>query len=514
MEVIKVREKMVGSNLVINGEEDESDMNLNGEDERLWETAWRLHRNSQLLLSKIYHAKDNSALSLGRTTKIKAGTSWGFRGIRKAENTLLQGCAWKIGSGCNVFAGRDKWMNGRVPVFSSHVCLRDAQNWKVSAFINQQTFQWDAVKVWENFESTDARAILSTELPGNRKDDYLIWPRHKSGNYTVKSGYAYLQDLNKEDTNVNFLQLNQAFYKQLWAFKIPPNWKIFIWKIMLRSLVVKVNLLSRGIQIDVGCLICGDQEEDDQHVFRWCSIARQVWMCGFLGIHSTFKENLSLQEWILYYIRFFIISDGQQGDRLPYFFSTLWALWISRNHKVFRGQNPTVHAVLAQVEDVMTQYRVLLIDIGQGNEGSITYHLQVDAAWQKNSHRAGMGWFLSSTTVVVNGEKEGNDWGMASSASHAEAKACLQGIDWAISHSIDSICIFTDSATLVTNLQNFGTPDYQQEWTLSSILHKGKNFSRCIIHKVDRDRVQQAHNLAQAAIQLGIRVAQQPLEPD
>lgn len=45
----------------------------------------------------------------------------------------------------------------------------------------------------------------------------------------------------------------------------------------------------------------------------------------------------------------------------PYFLSTLWALWISRNNKVFKGHDTIILVVLSHVDDAMAQYKVISI---------------------------------------------------------------------------------------------------------------------------------------------------------
>ncbi|KNA23881.1 hypothetical protein SOVF_021230, partial [Spinacia oleracea] len=69
----------------------------------------------------------------------------------------------------------------------------------------------------------------------------------------------------------------------------------------------------------------------------------------------------------------------------------------------------------------------LRVNIGRTGEGQTDFCLQIDGAWKKKCQRAGMGWVLSSASgqgVCTSGDAA---VGMAMSASHAEALACLHG---------------------------------------------------------------------------------------
>ncbi|KAK8664449.1 hypothetical protein V6N13_084239 [Hibiscus sabdariffa] len=57
--------------------------------------------------------------------------------------------------------------------------------------MNESGNAWDATKVMQVFNSTDATAILSCPIAKNR-NDILIWANHSSGLYSVRSAYHWL----------------------------------------------------------------------------------------------------------------------------------------------------------------------------------------------------------------------------------------------------------------------------------------------------------------------------------
>ncbi|XP_056687304.1 uncharacterized protein [Spinacia oleracea] len=177
---------------------------------------------------KVYHAKGRSSLSTGAQSSVRGHISWGFREIRKAENLLLRGCCWKTGTGTKVVAGRDKWVDGRVRVFSSDVHLDEARSWKVCDFILQGPMRWNAEKLRHSFEWKDGQDILSMELPDEDDDDHLQWSGQKSGQFTVKSGYAFICGLEDVELPRDTSDLAKEFFKTLWSLNIPPKWKLFL----------------------------------------------------------------------------------------------------------------------------------------------------------------------------------------------------------------------------------------------------------------------------------------------
>lgn len=77
----------------------------------LLKKAWRIKRNPQLLLAKLY----NSCMFPGRQQLINHWLfSWGRKGILSAENLLNDFCRWKVGNGVSILVSTHKWIPGGV----------------------------------------------------------------------------------------------------------------------------------------------------------------------------------------------------------------------------------------------------------------------------------------------------------------------------------------------------------------------------------------------------------------
>lgn len=51
------------------------------------------------------------------------------------SNLILRGYNWKVGNMKTIVVGKDYWVNGDIPVFSSNVTLMQAKDWKIHRFI-------------------------------------------------------------------------------------------------------------------------------------------------------------------------------------------------------------------------------------------------------------------------------------------------------------------------------------------------------------------------------------------
>ena len=149
------------------------------------------------------------------------------------------------------------------------------------------------------FEPNDASVIASLELPEQPQDDYMFWNFHRSGRFTVKSGYLYLKRSSMPSGAIG----REDMFKVLWSLRILPKWKHFIWKLLWTGIATKSNLgRRRGLQISMDCDLCGSQEEDLQHLFRFCIAARDVWRV------ESCRSTQKLTQTNLYKIGFCIIS--------------------------------------------------------------------------------------------------------------------------------------------------------------------------------------------------------------
>ncbi|XP_021716828.1 uncharacterized protein LOC110684696 [Chenopodium quinoa] len=352
------------------------------------------------------------------------------------------------------------------------------------------------------------------ELSRESEDDFLYWKYHPSGRYTIKTGYYYLtKELGLESST--FLARDQDFVKLLWKMKLQPKWKLFH-----DGIAVKVNLAKRGFQIDTVCDHCRAGNEDSQHLFRFCTQAKEVWDSEPLNICLDFYRSFSLKRWIQHYILLFYSEDGKHGTRIALFIATLWGLWKSRNERCFKEVDGTTSRVKEFIYRAMQDHEILInqdsladeseatsrdssdfppgfnhVQLGKENGGFDDFVMETDGSWDKNTTREGIGW-----AVKVNNKgyalEEGDKHGVVASVIHCEAWACPEAMKWARAKGRQGILIFSDSASLLNNLQDTKRRKVSITWIIKELRKIGTVFQRCTILKVPREQVQRANDIA------------------
>ena len=87
--------------------------------------------------------------------------------------------------------------------------------------------------------------------------DVLIWPKERSGQYSVKSGYSLLHESPPSDpVQTEEVEARKLFWRRIWKLRIPEKIKHFMWKSCTNSLPTKTNLLKRTITQDPVCHLC------------------------------------------------------------------------------------------------------------------------------------------------------------------------------------------------------------------------------------------------------------------
>ncbi|XP_021761825.1 uncharacterized protein LOC110726663 [Chenopodium quinoa] len=436
---------------------------------------------------------------------------------------MISGYAWKIGNGKKVRIANMRWVQGSVPEMRSDLLLRDVGSGMVKDLILSNPRQWNAAMVRERFVWETAKKILEMELPNADQDDFLFWNSHSSGNYTVKSGYAFLmQSFYMKQGHGQ----DDVFFKLIWGLNIPPKWSLFLWKLVMNGLAVKSNLRYRGVDIEGDCDSCGMEEEDLQHLFRLCSFARYALQNCDLHISSEIDESIPLRHWIQQHILLYHSEDGRQSARLHVFIGVLWSLWLTRNGRVFRNERGYLADYYRHYGQTMSSLEIFLkpreryrdstritgrteelppgfnrFNIGSRRElpdhplqGNTEVIIMVDGSWKKSTGAAGFRWAYSSDGVKL--LEGGGDYGTAISALHTELLACIGAIKWASRKGYQYITIFTDSMAIIQLLRYPTSREVRILWTIEDLLKEGGSLDMCTIWKVSRDQLTQAHNIA------------------
>jgi hypothetical protein len=107
------------------------------------------------------------------------------------------------------------------------------------------------------------------EVNMDEADDTISWSLNKSGLFTTKSVYKYLES-----------GVCGPNYKWIWKSALPLKIKIFLWQMMQNVVLTRDNLKKRNWGGNPTFSFC-NQLEDRNHLFYSCSSARVMW--GALG---------------------------------------------------------------------------------------------------------------------------------------------------------------------------------------------------------------------------------------
>ncbi|CAA7021824.1 unnamed protein product [Microthlaspi erraticum] len=247
------------------------------------------------------------------------------------------------------------------------------------------------------------------------------------------------------------------------------------------------------------------REETTLHLLFHCAFAQEVWRL------VPCAQTLDVQ-------RFPDPEKGSGGDEEAHMFTThrrgigtnislgLWALWKSRNQKIFNGNERqfTPEETTTQAISNAREWQSAQLGIENKHTGTrrkdqrpIRMHAvrcNSDAAWRKETKTAGMGWCFSNDR----GEPLGHGSTTRSvvrSPLMAEALALLGALHQARNDGHNHITVASDSQKLIGAI-NRGDPSKELHGILHDILEFSQSFIAIFFSFVSRDENVLADRLA------------------
>ncbi|KAJ1390016.1 Zinc knuckle CX2CX4HX4C [Sesbania bispinosa] len=137
----------------------------------------------------------------------------------------------------------------------------------VYELIDHGSHTWNPELVNSTFILADAEQILQIPLPSITMEDCFCWGNQKNGIYSVKTGYHFaLKDSRSQDASSNPPRTpSDLHWRKLWNLPTQPKYKHFLWRLMKSSLLVRANLVRRGIQAPQLCPWCDAEPETEVH---------------------------------------------------------------------------------------------------------------------------------------------------------------------------------------------------------------------------------------------------------
>ena len=146
--------------------------------------AWRLIHQQNSLFFRVYKTQYFPGVPF-LEVDLGSNPSYVWRSLLQARDVILEGSAWKVGSGSLVDIATHNWLP-RPPCFRRE----GPRPQKVRELVDVDTGQWDRAKLSFWFERHTCDDILRVPLTNTIANDVLRWKENKSNSFTVKSAYG------------------------------------------------------------------------------------------------------------------------------------------------------------------------------------------------------------------------------------------------------------------------------------------------------------------------------------
>ncbi|KAA3483968.1 reverse transcriptase [Gossypium australe] len=393
------------------------------------------------LVAQVFKAKyfpDSNFLN----SRLENSCSYVWRSIWATKDTLQKGLMWTVGTGQGISISEDAWIQNYINI---RLMSRfdNLQSDRVAELISSNNKEWNRELILNNFPAEVANLILRIPLVQEPHDDFLAWSGEPSGEFSVKSSYKLLQNV---DPTAYALQSNyRDFYRKLWRIDLPIKIKIFIWKSSWNYLATKVNMLICRLATSSLCPRCGVAEETMNHLFRVCPVSEEVWR-NLLDLDLSIFTQEEFGDWLT------MVLLSLSSEQCRTFCVTLWAIWGDRNSRIYdktrRSGQEIARFVISYIKEIdgikkSTQHTTAMdikwrhpfdqevkINFDEKNRCSVSGVVARDSSGQ----------VLVSTTEVHKGVE---------SAFAAEAIACRRATQIALDMGRENISIEGDSLTII-----------------------------------------------------------------
>lgn len=123
----------------------------------------------------------------------KTEDSWLWRSWVEATKLVKEGCCWHVGNGGQINVWEDKWVKDS-QIRKVITCKPDGCSiGKVKELLNMDRAGWNDNLIQLLFHQVDIQAIKQTPISVMGLSDKLVWPFTKDSQFSVKSGYKFVQ---------------------------------------------------------------------------------------------------------------------------------------------------------------------------------------------------------------------------------------------------------------------------------------------------------------------------------
>lgn len=259
---------------------------------------------------------------------------------------LFQACTEiHLGDGTKTFFWKDNWLKGRCPKDVTPALFKLAKRKSRNVSTERTNGNWiqsfrQITMVEEIHELVQLGSLLTEVELDQGEEDEIIWKRSSFATYTARSA-----------CRAQFLGSQQdMIYLINWKTQALPKQIFLGWLILHHKVLTADNLLIKHWECSWICPLCRSAFEDADHLFRQCEFIQETWSqvataSGFYHGHN----HSTIAEWM----RNLAVGGGTKKEvkaRIGALIKTWWHVWLQRNAKIFRGEEPnaqrTAHLVI------------------------------------------------------------------------------------------------------------------------------------------------------------------------
>ena len=118
----------------------------------------------------------------------------------------------------------DNWIPRIFPLKATARSQEFLDDSMVSSLIDAETGEWNGQLIDQLISPFLVQRINAIPLCKTSQEDCIVWPQSSDGNYTVKTGYQLLDEMeNREVASGSDQSAQRSFWNGIWKLNIPKK---------------------------------------------------------------------------------------------------------------------------------------------------------------------------------------------------------------------------------------------------------------------------------------------------
>lgn len=214
----------------------------------------------------------------------------------------------------------------------------------VALIIDMDHKTWRTDELGALFFESNGAAISRIHVGDSFSSYRLIWPASNNGEYSVKSGYWWVQNVTPSrridrPSSSRFVEF--AVWTGIWKLQVPPKVKIFVWRCIRGVIATRENLFRMRCVDNPCCPICLVHSESVEHPMLLCQWVQLVWFDGPLYIRINGASITSFDGWLSHLFALQLGSNESKSRFLSQVAFSCWFIWKTRCDVMFNSHTPS-----------------------------------------------------------------------------------------------------------------------------------------------------------------------------